>query len=115
MNDQPARFADIFAEQDTLGLLADKPAGPSRSSEEEIVIGQFERSALSSTSTASCPAARRTTAIRAFRNTRSKAISKRSAGITLTDAARHLRPARIAWAGDDDSRTHNDERDPSIR
>ncbi len=42
MSDKPARFGDIFAEEDTLGLLADKPAGRSRSSEEDIVIGQFK-------------------------------------------------------------------------
>jgi hypothetical protein len=35
-------FDDIFAEEDTLALLAQKPAGPARSSEDEIVIGQFE-------------------------------------------------------------------------
>jgi hypothetical protein len=38
----PSRFADIFGEEDTLGLLAAKPAGPQRSSEDEIAIGQFE-------------------------------------------------------------------------
>lgn len=42
MNEKPSRFADIFAEEDALGLLAQKTAGPTRSSEEEIVIGQFE-------------------------------------------------------------------------
>jgi hypothetical protein len=39
---EASRFADIFAEEDALGLLASKPAGPTRSSEDEIVIGQFE-------------------------------------------------------------------------
>jgi hypothetical protein len=42
MQDKPARFADIFAEEDTLGLLANKRIGPSGSSEEDIVIGQFK-------------------------------------------------------------------------
>ncbi|HTV91969.1 MAG TPA: GIY-YIG nuclease family protein [Verrucomicrobiae bacterium] len=42
MNEKPSRFADIFHEEDPLGLLAQKPAGPTRSSEEEIVIGQFQ-------------------------------------------------------------------------
>lgn len=42
MSENPARFADIFAEEDPLGLLATKPAGPSRSSEDDIVVGQFE-------------------------------------------------------------------------
>jgi hypothetical protein len=42
MGDKPSRFADIFAEEDTLGLLAQKPAGRARSSEEEIVVAQFE-------------------------------------------------------------------------
>uniref|UniRef100_E6PHT9 Bacteriophage T5 Orf172 DNA-binding domain-containing protein n=1 Tax=mine drainage metagenome TaxID=410659 RepID=E6PHT9_9ZZZZ len=42
MSEKPGRFADIFAEQDTLGLLAQKQAGPTRSGEEEIVVGQFE-------------------------------------------------------------------------
>ena len=42
MGDKSRRFADIFAEEDTLGLLASKPVGSSSSSEEDIVIGQFE-------------------------------------------------------------------------
>jgi len=42
MSEPPPPFADIFAEEDTLGLLASKPAGPARSSEEDIIIGQFE-------------------------------------------------------------------------
>lgn len=42
MNENPGRFADIFAEDDALGLLAQKPAGPVRSSEVDIVVGQFE-------------------------------------------------------------------------
>jgi len=42
MNEKAPRFAHIFAEEDTLGLLAQKPVGPAHSSEDEIVIGQFE-------------------------------------------------------------------------
>lgn len=42
MRERFASFADILAEDDTLGLLASKPDGPSRSSEEDIFIGQFE-------------------------------------------------------------------------
>jgi hypothetical protein len=38
----PSPFAHIFDEEDTLGLLATKPTGSSRSSEEAIVAGQFE-------------------------------------------------------------------------
>jgi len=41
MSEQPAPFADIFAEDDTLGLLASKPARPTRSSGEEIIVSQF--------------------------------------------------------------------------
>jgi hypothetical protein len=41
MSERPASFADILSEEDTLGLLASKPAAPSRSSEEEIIINQF--------------------------------------------------------------------------
>jgi hypothetical protein len=37
-----SRFADIFAQEDAHGLLAAKSAGPGRSSDDEIVIGQFE-------------------------------------------------------------------------
>jgi hypothetical protein len=36
------RFADIFAEEDALGLLSSKPVAPARSSEDMIVMGQFE-------------------------------------------------------------------------
>jgi hypothetical protein len=35
-------FASIFDEDDALGLLAQKPAAPKRSSEDEIGVGQFE-------------------------------------------------------------------------
>ncbi len=42
MNDKSARFSDIFAEEDTLGLLSGKPAAASRSSEADIVVGQFQ-------------------------------------------------------------------------
>ena len=42
MSDKPARFADIFSEDDDLGLLAGKAAGPTRSTEDDIVISQFE-------------------------------------------------------------------------
>jgi hypothetical protein len=42
VSDNRASFADIFAEEDTLGLLAPKSATPARSSEEEIIVGQFE-------------------------------------------------------------------------
>jgi len=35
-------FDSIFAEEDTLGLLAQKRTGAARSSEDEIVVGQFE-------------------------------------------------------------------------
>src|SRR5579883_1956580 len=35
-------FDAIFAEEDTLGLLTTKAAGPSRSSEEDIIVEQFE-------------------------------------------------------------------------
>jgi hypothetical protein len=38
----PNRFADIFAEEDTLGLLADRRVRAPRSNEDEIIIGQFE-------------------------------------------------------------------------
>jgi hypothetical protein len=41
MSERPASFADIFAEEDALGLLAPKPASSTRSSEEEIVVNQF--------------------------------------------------------------------------
>lgn len=39
--EKPSPFGDIFAEEDTLGLLATKTTAPVRSSEEEIVVGQF--------------------------------------------------------------------------
>jgi hypothetical protein len=39
--EKPSPFGDIFAEEDTLGLLATKSAAPLRSSEEEIIVGQF--------------------------------------------------------------------------
>lgn len=42
MSNSPSPFDDIFAEEDTLGLLATKAPGPTRSSEDDIVIGQFE-------------------------------------------------------------------------
>lgn len=42
MSDKPSRFAEIFAEDDVLGLLADKRAGLTRSSEDDIAIGQFK-------------------------------------------------------------------------
>jgi hypothetical protein len=42
VSDQTSHFADIFAEDDALGLLAQKPAAPKRSSGDEIAIGQFE-------------------------------------------------------------------------
>ena len=35
-------FQHIFDEEDALGLLATKPVGPARSSEEDIIIAQFE-------------------------------------------------------------------------
>ena len=41
MSERPGRFADIFAEDDDLGLLAVKAAAPARSSEEEIIVNQF--------------------------------------------------------------------------
>jgi len=41
MNERPSSFADIFAEDDDLGLLAPKAAAPTRSSEEEIIVNQF--------------------------------------------------------------------------
>jgi hypothetical protein len=39
---ETSRFTNIFAETDTLGLLAAKTTGSQRSSEDEITIGQFE-------------------------------------------------------------------------
>jgi hypothetical protein len=39
---ETSRFTNIFAETDTLGLLAPKPGGAQHSSEDEIAIGQFE-------------------------------------------------------------------------
>lgn len=42
MNEKPSRFADIFAEEDTLGLLATRSAGQTRSTEDELVVSQFE-------------------------------------------------------------------------
>ncbi len=42
MSENPSPFADIFAEEDPLGLLATKSAGPARSSEDDIIVGQFE-------------------------------------------------------------------------
>lgn len=42
MSEAPSPFADIFAEEDRLGLLAQKPAAPKRSTEEEIALAQFE-------------------------------------------------------------------------
>jgi hypothetical protein len=42
MSEKHSPFADIFAEEDNLGLLSAKPAGLRRSSEDEIAIGQFE-------------------------------------------------------------------------
>jgi len=42
VNEPSSPFADIFAEEDTLGLLARKPAVPKPSSEEQIAVGQFE-------------------------------------------------------------------------
>jgi len=42
MTEKPSAFDAIFAEDDDLGLLATKTAGPTRSSEEEIAVGQFE-------------------------------------------------------------------------
>jgi hypothetical protein len=41
MSERP-RFADIFAEEDALGLLAPKSAGATRSSEDETIVAQFE-------------------------------------------------------------------------
>ena len=41
MSERPASFADIFAEEDALGLLAPKSAPPTRSSEEDIIVNQF--------------------------------------------------------------------------
>ena len=41
MNERPASFADIFAEEDALGLLVPKPAAPTRSSEEDIIVNEF--------------------------------------------------------------------------
>jgi hypothetical protein len=44
MSERPdsSPFASIFADDDALGLLAQKSAAPKRSSEDEIVVGQFE-------------------------------------------------------------------------
>lgn len=42
MSDKPSPFADIFAKGDPLGLLAKRSAGASKSTEEEIALGQFE-------------------------------------------------------------------------
>jgi len=42
MNEKPKPFAAIFAEEDVLGLLARKGAGPTRSTEDEIAIANFE-------------------------------------------------------------------------
>lgn len=42
MTEKPSPFDAIFAEEDSLGLLATKSSGPTRSSEEEIAVGQFE-------------------------------------------------------------------------
>jgi hypothetical protein len=41
MSERPASFADIFAEQDALGLLVPKSTASRRSSEEEIIVNQF--------------------------------------------------------------------------
>ena len=41
MNERPASFAHIFAEDDDLGLLAPKASAPTRSSEEDIIVNQF--------------------------------------------------------------------------
>lgn len=41
MSERPSSFANIFAEDDDLGLLAPKSAAPTRSSEEEIIVNQF--------------------------------------------------------------------------
>jgi len=41
MSERPSSFADIFAEEDALGLLAPKSPTPTRSSEEEIIVNQF--------------------------------------------------------------------------
>jgi hypothetical protein len=41
MSEQPTPFAGIFAEDDTLGLLAPKSVVPTRSGEQEIIIAQF--------------------------------------------------------------------------
>ncbi len=42
MSEPPSPFADIFAEEDALGLLEQKAAGQKRSSEYEIAVEQFE-------------------------------------------------------------------------
>lgn len=42
MNEKRSPFADIFARGDQHGLLAQKSAGPSKGTEDEIVLGQFE-------------------------------------------------------------------------
>jgi hypothetical protein len=41
MTEHSASFADIFAEDDALGLLAPKRTAPTRSSEEEFIVNQF--------------------------------------------------------------------------
>jgi hypothetical protein len=42
VNEQSRPFADIFAEDDSLGLLVSKPVASARSSEEDVIVGQFE-------------------------------------------------------------------------
>jgi len=42
MNEKTSPFAAIFDEDDTLGLLAGNASGPTRSTEDEIAIEQFE-------------------------------------------------------------------------
>lgn len=42
MSEPSSHFADIFAEDDALGLLAQKAAAPKRSSEDEVAVAQFE-------------------------------------------------------------------------
>jgi len=42
MNEKPSPFAEIFSEEDSLGLLAGKTIGPTRSTEDEIAIAHFE-------------------------------------------------------------------------
>ena len=41
MSERPPSFANIFAEDDDLGLLAPKACAPTRSSEEDIIVNQF--------------------------------------------------------------------------